>query len=115
METIKFSGVMENAYGTKLPKPLAFEGSFDAFSTYDEIPEKELPSQDEILNFVNGKTKANARQKSMNAVLTANGIEKPTLQDSPELRVNNLVKTLVASGKYTEDAAREVAKQILGE
>lgn len=115
METIKFSGVMENAYGTKLPKPLAFEGSYEAFQTFDEIPEKELPSQDEVLNFVNNKIKANARQKSMNAVLTENKIEKPTLADSPELRVNNLVKTLVASGKYTDETAREVAKQILGE
>lgn len=114
METIKFSGVMESAYGNKLPKPLAFEGSYDAFESYDSIPEKELPSQDEILNFVNNKIKANARQKSMNEVLSSNNIVKPTLADSPELQVSTMAKVLLASGKYTQEQAEALAKQTLG-
>lgn len=114
METIKFRGVMENAFGQKLEKPLSFEGEYEAYTSFDEIPEKEKPSEDEILTFVNNKTKANARQKSMNDVLKANGIEKPTLKDSPELQIATMAKVLMASGKYSADQAEQIAKQTLG-
>lgn len=114
METIKFSGVMENAYGQKLAKPLSFEGVFQAFQTIDEIPENERPSEDEILNFVNNKRKANARQKAMNDVLIANNIQKPTLEDSVELQVSTMKKVLLASGKYSDEQAEQLAKQTLG-
>ena len=114
METIKFSGVMENAYGQKLPKPLAFEGQYDAYTSFDEIPEKELPDNDDVLAFVNNQLKANARQKAMNAVLTENKIEKPTLKDSPELQISTMAKVLLASGKYTQEQAEAIAKQTLG-
>lgn len=114
METIKFSGVMENAYGQKLEKPIAFDGEYEAYTSFDEIPEKEKPSEDEILNIVNNKTKANARQKSMNAALTAAGIEKPTLKDSPELQISTMAKVLMASGKYTQEQAEQIARQTLG-
>lgn len=114
METIKFSGVMENAFGQKLDKALAFEGVFDAFTSYDEIPENQRPSEDEVLNFVNNKLKANARQKAMNDVLTDNKIVKPTLADSPELQISTMAKVLLASGKYTPEQAEAIAKQTLG-
>lgn len=114
METIKFSGVMENAYGTKLPKPLSFEGQYEAFETFADVPENEKPSEDELLNFVNNKRKANARQKSMNDVLNANNIVKPTLADSPELQISTMAKVLLASGKYTQEQAETIAKTTLG-
>lgn len=114
METIKFSGIMENAYGNKLPKPLAFEGQYEAFETLEQVPDSEKPSEDELLNFVNNKRKANARQKSMNDVLTANNIVKPTLADSPELQISTMAKVLLASGKYTQEQAEQIAKQTLG-
>jgi hypothetical protein len=114
MELTKFSGTMESAYGQKLEKPLAFEGSYEAFTSYDEIPEKELPSQDDILNFVNNQLKANARQKAMNKVLDDNKIVKPTLKDSPELQISTMAKVLLASGKYTQEQAEAIAKQTLG-
>ena len=114
METIKFSGVMESAYGNKLAKPLAFEGQFEAYETLNDIPGNEMPSDDELLNFVNNKRKANARQKAMNDVLTANNIVKPTLEDSPELQISTMAKVLLASGKYSAEQATAIAKQTLG-
>jgi len=56
MKTVKFEGVMENAYGKALPEPIKYEGSFEAFQTIDEVNEKhEYPTEKEIVDGVNAR------------------------------------------------------------
>jgi len=114
MVTEKFSGTMESAYGATLDSAIKFEGEFTAFESYDELKTaNEQPSNDELVVIVNNKRKANARQKSMTAALEAAGIAKPTLADPAE-QVRQLVKVLLASGKYNDTQANAIAKQTLG-
>lgn len=113
MKPTSFTGTMENAYGRPLPSPIKFEGSFDAYETLDEVRSKnEFPSDKEILDFVNAKEKANARQKSMNAALEAAGIVKPTLED-PQVQLLQMIKILKAAGRSDEDATT-LAETTLG-
>lgn len=114
MKTETFKGTIENAYGQPLETALAFDGSFEKLEKGDEIPAKESPDSDEILSYVNSKRKANARQKAMQVVLDAAGIEKPTLENNVDLQVRTMVKSLVASGKYNEEQATTFAKTALG-
>lgn len=114
MTTETFKGTIENAYGQPLDKPLAFSGSYEMLVKGDEIPAKEQPDANDILNYVNAKRKANARQKAMQEVLDAAGIEKPTLENNVDLQVRTMVKSLVASGKYNEEQATTFAKTALG-
>jgi hypothetical protein len=104
MKTEKFSGVMENAYGKVLPEKLKFSGTFEAFENVDEVrAANEFPDDKEVVAWANGKRKASARQKSMNAVLESAGITKPTLED-PQVQLAGMVKILVANGRSEEDA-----------
>jgi hypothetical protein len=114
MKAESFKGVIENAYGEPLKTPLTFSGSFEKLEKGDEIPAKEQPDSEEILNYVNSKRKANSRQKAMQSVLDAAGIEKPTLENNVDLQVKTMVKSLVASGKYNEEQATTFAKTALG-
>jgi hypothetical protein len=114
MKTESFKGTIESAYGQTLPQAIKFAGEFDAYETLDEVPEKDKLSDSDILKVINDSRKANARQKSMNEALNAAGIEKPTLENSVDLQVKNMVKSLVASGKYNTETATSFAKQVLG-
>jgi len=114
MKTVKFEGVMENAYGKALPEPIKYEGSFEAFQTIDEVNEKhEYPTEKEIVDGVNVKRKAAARQKQMQAALDAAGIEKPTLEKDVLLQLKTIYKVYIAAGK-SEDEARKLAASGLG-
>lgn len=112
--TETFDGVMENAYGKALDTAITFEGSFERVTVFEAIPPKELPDNDDVLTLVNNKRKANARQKAMQAALDAAGVKKPTLEGDVDLQVKTIAKGLAASGKYTEDQATALAKQMLG-
>lgn len=116
MKTEKFKGTIESAYGRTLPSKLSFEGTYDAFQTLDEVKShdngSEYPSESDIVDFVNAKRKANARQKSMNEALTAAGIEKPTMED-PQVQLATIIKALRASGR-SEDEAVALAESTLG-
>ena len=114
MKSEKFSGVMENAYGKKLDTAISFEGTYDALETYSEAKEKnELPTEQEVVDFLNTKRKANARQKSMQAALDAAGIIKPTLENDDQLRLKKMYDVLIANGS-SPDEARTTAATVLG-
>lgn len=113
MKTEKFSGTMESAYGKVLPSKLSFEGSYEAYTSIDEVRSaKDEPSDDEVVAFVNSKRKAAARQKAMNEALTAAGIEKPTLED-PQVQLATIIKALRAAGR-SEAEATALAESTLG-
>lgn len=120
-----FDGVIENAYGRKLDankfkegfspvSTLKYTAEYEKVTDYDSIPEKEMPDKDDILALVNNARKANARQKAMQKALDEAGVIKPTMEDDDELKIASIVKGLVASKKHTEEAARVIAKQLLG-
>jgi hypothetical protein len=108
-----FEGVMENAYGKPLATPIKFGGTYEAFESRDEIvaARKDL-SDKEIVDVVNNKEKANARQKAMQAALDAAGIVKPTLETDTQLRLRKMYDVLVANGS-THDEARAIAATTL--
>ena len=113
MKTQKFDGVMENAYSKPLPSPIKFSGEYEAFENITEVREKnEVPSDKEIVDFVNNKRKANARQKSMQAALDAAGVVKPTLENDEQLRLRKMFDILVANGA-SEDEAKANAAAVL--
>lgn len=113
MKSETFKGTIESAYGNPLATALKFEGSFDAYESYDEAATaNDLPSRDEQLAFTNNKRKANARQKSMQAALDTAGISKPTLED-PQVQLKTIIKALVASGR-SESEATQLAETTLG-
>ena len=113
MKTEKFSGTIENAYGNPLPTAIKFDGSFEAYESIEEIKTaNDLPSNDEVVNFVNAKRKASKRQASMTAALEAAGIQKPTLED-PKVQYQQMVKILVTAGK-SQAEAEQLAQATLG-
>ena len=114
MKTESFKGTIATAYNQTLSTPIAFEGTFEAFENIGEVREKnEYPSDEDVVNFVNARNKANARQKAMTAALDAAGIVKPTLENDADLRFKTMVKTLVAGGK-SQAEAEALTKQMLG-
>lgn len=91
MKADTFKGTVESAYGEKLATPVSFSGTYDAFESYDELKTaNELPSNDEVLSFVNAKRKNNARQKSMTEALEAAGISKPDPNDPAVVKATML-------------------------
>ena len=123
-KTVKFDGAMANAYGTALKdatykdgfspvEQIAFRGTFEEVLNFEDIPKDEKLDEKDILKVVNDARKANARQKAMQDALDNAGVVKPTLESSPELQLRNMVKSLVASGKYTEETATQFAKAAL--
>jgi|SRR3970282_955743 len=113
MKTETFSFTIEKAFGNVLEKPLTVAAEYDAFETYAEVPASELPSEKEIVQFLNAKAKASARAAATTKALTDAGVEKPTLENSEELRFNTIVKALVAGG-LSKDAAEQQAKALTG-
>lgn len=108
MKTESYTGTMENAYGQTLAAPVKFNGTYEAFESYEELEKAgEIPKGSEIVDFVNSKRKANARQKSMVAALEAAGISKPD-PNSPEQIRKNLIAGFVKSGVSEEIATRQV-------
>lgn len=113
MKTETFSGKVETAYGQTLSKAIPVSGTYEAFESIEEVRAKnEYPSDKDVLNFVNSRAKQNARAAATTAALEAAGIAKPTLE-SPEFRLKEMVKVLVASGK-SEAEAEQIAKTVLG-
>jgi hypothetical protein len=94
MKSDTFKGSVESAYGEKLAKAVDFSGTFEAFENYEELTKaNEIPSNDEILQFVNAKRKNNARQKAMTDALEAAGISKPDPND-PKVVVARMLRDI---------------------
>jgi len=114
MKTEKFKGKIENAYGKPLAVALPYEAEFDSFESIAEVnAANAYPKDADIVDFLNAKAKANARQKGMQVALDAAGIIKPTLENDGQLRLRSMLKILVAAGK-TEDEAKALASATLG-
>ena len=115
MATIdKFSGVIENFYGKPLTEKLAYDAESVKYATPDEVRQANAwPKDSEIVDFVNARAKATARQNAMQAAVNAAGIVKPTLENDDQMKLKGMVKILVAAGK-TEAEAKDIASNTLG-
>jgi hypothetical protein len=82
MKTEKFNGSIGSFLGEKINPPLKFDGSFEAYESFDELKSANaLPSNDEIVDFVNVKRKNNERQRVMQTTLEEKGYSKPDPND----------------------------------
>jgi hypothetical protein len=108
------SAVAKNAYGKTLPKPVPY--SFD-WTEYENTAEQkaanDMLTDDEQRKARNTSRKSKARQASLTAALLAVGIVKPDIKNDEQLRLREFVKVLMSSGKYTDEAARQLASETL--
>lgn len=129
-----FEGSIEKQWGRNFDVPVSYIGEFNKILSNEAIPAAEMPSDEDILDLVNNKRKANARQKAMSdALATAakaferdnpgkdNPYVRPTLENSDDLRVKNMVDAMVSQKKAdgtalyaTRQDAEKLARQILG-
>lgn len=112
MKTETFSGTIDNAFGSKLKETLKFNGSFDAYESYSEVPEKEKLDEKDMLSVVNNARKANERAKVMAEVLKNAGYEKPEA-DNPQVILKNMIKNLILAKKSPAEA-QTLAETLLG-
>lgn len=119
-EIVKFDGVIESAFGKKVAdynkgmSSIPYETTFEQINLFSAIPARELPTEADQLALVNNARKANARQKEIARVLDVAGIKKPTMEEDVELQVKSIVAGMIASKKYTEAQASELARRMLG-
>lgn len=107
--------MLENTSGTKLPKGsvLKFSGVANLFEKPEEVKSAgKWPSEDDIVKFVNRDIIGAARNKAQTVAFDAAGVVKPTIENSSDLRLANMVKLLVASGQ-SEDEATTNARVML--
>lgn len=94
MKTETFTGSVGSFLGEKINPPLKFSYTVEQFETYPELDAaKEVPSNTEIVDFVNVTKKNNERAKAMTAVLTENGYSKPDPND-PIVAANLMIRNL---------------------
>lgn|SRR5678815_2589912 len=94
MKTETFTGSVGSFLGEKINPPLKFSYSVEQFENYPELESaKEVPSNTEIVDFVNVTKKNNERAKAMTAVLTENGYSKPDPND-PIVAANAMIRNL---------------------
>ena len=111
-ETFKFN--VGTAYGQTLPNPVPVSGSYEAYESYDELAKnpKDLPDNDEILNFVNAKRKAAARASATTSALQGAGYKKPTLEDE-NVQIQTMARVFKARGD-SQEVAEQKARATLG-
>lgn len=127
MKTTPFEGEMENAHSKKLTElrvknadgtpgefntvaKFKYAATFEAFENLAEVKAaNEFPSDTEIVDAVNNKRKAAARQKAMTAVLDANNILKPDVKNDIVLRLRKMADLFEANGSTPEEARAEAA------
>ena len=105
----------ESARNQKFDPPIDY--SFD-WTTYVDGPElvaaKDELNVEEQVKVRNAERKAKARAAALNAKLDALGIVKPTIENDEQMRLREMFKILKASGKHTDESARQVASTMLG-
>ena len=103
MKTEKFVGSVGSFMGEKINPPLKFEYTVEQFEKYDELEAaKEVPSNTEIVDFVNNTRKTNERAKAMTAVLMENGYNKPDPND-PIVAAQTMIRNLEKMENMKED------------
>lgn len=115
MKVEKFSGTVESAYGKVLATPVKFSGEYNAFENFDELKTaNEIPSNDDIVNFVNAKRKASARATATTEALTAAGIQKPDPNTPEAIKSRMIADAMKANPALTLEVATARVEAVLG-
>jgi len=117
MKLITFDGTIETAFGKKLDTPLTFTAQCKEYdATTDGAAElkaaNEWPTDSDIVEFVNARAKATARQKATTETIKAAGIVKPTAENDADLRLATMAKMIrLDDPTLTEEQALALALQ----
>ena len=121
MITKKATSVATTAYGKKLDTPISYDYEWTTYPDGDTLKAaNDMLSIDEQVKVRNTERQSAARQKRLTAVLDAAGIVKPTAENDPQIALRDMFKTLQTAKtpdgqrKYTDEAARAMASQMLG-
>lgn len=113
MKLVTEETTTETAFGRKLETPVKYSFSWKIFEGFEEVRENRMElSNDEQVKVRNAEAKAKARQEALVQALKDNGIEKPTIENDPLTRLQNMAKILVASGQ-SEAEAKQNASALL--
>lgn len=94
MKSETFKGSVGSAYGEKLPKDIEFSYTVENFENYNELEAaKEVPSNQDVVDFVNVRRKNNERAKAMTAALEAAGYSKPDPND-PIVAAQTMIRNI---------------------
>jgi hypothetical protein len=128
MKIEKIEGTMESAHSKKLTELLLKDGtlntvakidyvtSFEAFENMAEIKAANAyPADDVIVDAVNNKRKAAARQKEMTKQLDDLGIVKPDIKNDVGLRFKKMYDIFIATGSTHNEARAETAAALKAE
>lgn len=115
MENKTGTSTATTAYGKRLDSPITYEFAYQAYTSIDEVKAaNDMLTDDEIVKVRNNERLTNARQKALVAALDAAGIVKPTIENDPQMQLREMFKVLMASKRYDEQTARNLAAQTLG-
>jgi len=115
-ETKTFEATAESAYGSELANAIKYTYEVNMLQAVSEIPVEEQLSASDILQVVNNKRKASARQSAQLKAFDKAGIKAPKVDATAEgilVAAKNTVKTLVATGK-SADEAKQMAAALFG-
>jgi hypothetical protein len=111
-KTVQKSATVKTAYGQELDTPIDFTYDYVELAESDAIPSDEVPTETEILSYVNMKRNASARSTAQAKALSAAGIQKPTNED-PKTALFNMVKLLMTAQKLNQETAEQIARGVL--
>lgn len=115
MITKNGSSTANTAYGKKLDTGIEYDFSYAAYESTDELvaAKDELTLEDQ-LKVRNTERLNNARAKALQAALDAAGIVRPDIKNDEQLRLREMLKVLMSSGRFDEATAKGVAETTLG-
>jgi hypothetical protein len=115
MESKTGTSTANTAYGKALPAPIEYTFDYSVYESNDElVAAKDELTLDEQRKVRNTERLSNARQKALQAALDKAGIVRPDIKNDEQLRLREMVKVLMSSGRFDEATARGVAETTLG-
>lgn len=121
MKHVKGESVCYNNGGVKLETPIPFPFEYDEFESYAEMVAANAGlSEKEQLKARNAKLRNASRTEAQNAALDAAGIVRQTAENNDQIRLRDMVKTLLTAKlpngepKYSLAQARETAETLVG-
>lgn len=122
MKSTPFTSTVESAYGKTISvhtggklKEIKVTGTFDEIENYNELVSAGLvPSQSDIVSYVNAERKAAAKAKATTEALTAAGINKPDPNSAESIRERMISDAMKANPKLTREVATARVEAVLG-
>jgi hypothetical protein len=115
METKNGKSTANTAYGKSLPEAIEYTFEYNVYESNDElVAAKDELTLDEQRKVRNTERLNNARAKALQAALDKAGIVRPDIKTDEQLRLREMLKVLMSSGRFDEATAKGVAASTLG-